>query len=1030
LLSAATTLASAHGGEPSTPVEAGDVLDRATASGQVDRYALALEAGQFVHAVVDQPDVADITLSIEDPAGRTSLSVDRLSSITSPLAFVASEAGQHVLVVRAAEAKPGARYRLRIEAVRPPGEADLLLARTVRAMADSEPMLGSAKRHREGLSLLQTSLEGWRALGHRNLEMWTAIYMGSIHRVHLEEYRESIALVEQGLAIARELRDERAQTTALFNLGSASWRLADFDGARKYFEDDLAIHRAAGRIPSVAYLLTALGRMHTAAGELDQALDRLHEALGIYRTHPTETAGGDDEPDPVAILHSHLAAAYAALGDDALALAEFGKARDLLPMTEAVLGRPELALHIRGLRARMTTGMGTARLGLGDLPGARRDVTEALAGYRELGRAVNEVEARLLLADVEAQDGRLEAARQELLAAIEVLRSRGVRVTEAEARCRLGEIERRLGQREAARAAFVEAGATAGAQSVAVTTCVEAGLARLALDAGDPRGAQAYAENAIRVAESMRASAGSRQARAASLASRQGLYELLVDARMRRHAAEPQAGHDVEALAVSEQARARGLLDLLGETTLDVRAGADEALLASEQALRRRLNAHAEALQQAQVEGRAERAAALDREITDLCAELADLEVRIRRSSPRYAALTQPRTLTAQEIQREVLDADTLLLEYALGESASHLWVVSSMRVRSYLLPPRDAIEAAAHRAYEAFVTPASRRPPGTDQAAAELGRMLLGPAVDALDRPRLLIVAPGLLQYLPFGALPDPRSGATPLLARHEIVTAASASVVAAARREGAAREAAPMRVAVLADPVYERDDPRVARSASSPAAADSAALANARALRRGSGVRLGRLPFSRYEADAIAKLLPAARVSKHLGFQATRERAASGELGRFRVLHFATHGVLDTQHPELSGLVLSLLDHEGNARDGFLRLHDVYNLRLGAELVVLSGCRTALGKDVRGEGLVGLTRGFLYAGARRVVASLWQVDDRATSELMARFYRALIEEGLTPAAALRQAQLSMARSTQWRDDYYWAGFVVQGDW
>ena len=145
--------------------------------------------------------------------------------------------------------------------------------------------------------------------------------------------------------------------------------------------------------------------------------------------------------------------------------------------------------------------------------------------------------------------------------------------------------------------------------------------------------------------------------------------------------------------------------------------------------------------------------------------------------------------------------------------------------------------------------------------------------------------------------------------------------------------------------------------------------------------------------------------------------------------MIHFATHGVLDTQHPELSGVVLSLLDENGSPRDGFLRLHDVYNLRLAADLVVLSGCQTALGKDVRGEGLVGLTRGFLYAGARRVMASLWQVDDRATSELMARFYRALLKDGSSPAAALREAQLSLSRSAQWRDPYNWAGFVIQGD-
>ncbi|HEX6864203.1 MAG TPA: CHAT domain-containing protein, partial [Thermoanaerobaculia bacterium] len=148
------------------------------------------------------------------------------------------------------------------------------------------------------------------------------------------------------------------------------------------------------------------------------------------------------------------------------------------------------------------------------------------------------------------------------------------------------------------------------------------------------------------------------------------------------------------------------------------------------------------------------------------------------------------------------------------------------------------------------------------------------------------------------------------------------------------------------------------------------------------------------------------------------------------FRVVHFATHGVLDAERPALSGLALSMVGPDGSAQEGFLHLRDVYGLRLDADLVVLSGCRTALGRELRGEGLVGLTRGFLYAGAPRVVASLWKVEDRATSELMTRFYRALWEEGLAPAAALRSAQLSLRRERRWRDPYFWAGFVLQGAW
>jgi CHAT domain-containing protein len=191
------------------------------------------------------------------------------------------------------------------------------------------------------------------------------------------------------------------------------------------------------------------------------------------------------------------------------------------------------------------------------------------------------------------------------------------------------------------------------------------------------------------------------------------------------------------------------------------------------------------------------------------------------------------------------------------------------------------------------------------------------------------------------------------------------------------------------------------------------------------------GRLLSTRHEATAILALVPERERMQALDFEASRETALRPAIGEYRIVHFATHGMLNNIHPELSGIVLSLVDEAGQQQDGFLRLQDIYNLKLPAELVVLSACQTGLGKEIKGEGLIGLTRGFMYAGAPRVVASLWKVDDRATSELMKRFYQGLLgPEALRPAAALRQAQLSMWKQKQWRAPYYWAAFVLQGEW
>jgi CHAT domain-containing protein len=313
---------------------------------------------------------------------------------------------------------------------------------------------------------------------------------------------------------------------------------------------------------------------------------------------------------------------------------------------------------------------------------------------------------------------------------------------------------------------------------------------------------------------------------------------------------------------------------------------------------------------------------------------------------------------------------------------------------------------------------------------------MVLNPVADLLANRRLLIVADGALQYIPFAALPEPAAEEQPLIVDHEIVNLPSASTVAVLRRAFGDRQRADRLVAVLADPVFDPTDPRL--KAKRPRAGPAAPVATApdvdRVIRsvglltdRGT---LSRLPFTRDEADAILALAPAGQVTRAVDFKANRAAATGTDLSRYRVVHLATHGLLDAEHPELSGIVLSLVDEHGAPQDGVLRLHEVYNLKWSAELVVLSACQTALGKEIRGEGLIGLTRGFMYAGAERVLASLWNVNDGATAQFMKRFYQGLFTQGLRPAAALRAAQVEMWRRQSTRAPYYWAAFVLQGDW
>jgi CHAT domain-containing protein/Tfp pilus assembly protein PilF len=528
------------------------------------------------------------------------------------------------------------------------------------------------------------------------------------------------------------------------------------------------------------------------------------------------------------------------------------------------------------------------------------------------------------------------------------------------------------------------------------------------------------------------------------------------------------------AFQVLERFRARSLLETLAVARADIRKGADPALLQQQRELQQSLAAKT----QRRIEllgsknGSAE-LALLDKEIQNLHSQYQEVDDRIRASSPGYAALMQPQPISAKEAQEQLLDEDTVLLEYSLGEERSYVWVLTRGSLATYELPKRSDIEEVAREIYRLLTargevhtqenaTQEQARLAGAQQAyrnqAAILSRMVLEPVAGQIEKKkRLLIVSDGALQYIPFAALPTPQtttSGqegrATPLLMTHEIVNLPSATVLAALRQP-IERKKPSKEVAVLADPVFAKGDARVSawrgstgnpvhsgagkshtKEASSLRSAATEQLArvvaDVPAATRG-GAYLGRLPYSRLEAQAILSLVPSRQGMQALDFQASRTTALSPDLAQYRIIHFATHGLLDSEHPELSGLVFSLVDSRGQPQYGFLGLDDVYNMNLNADLVVLSACNTGLGREIQGEGLVGLTQGFMFAGAPQIVASLWSVNDAATAELMGRFYQAMEQKKMSPVAALRQAQIEILKQKRWNDPYYWAGFVIHGD-
>jgi CHAT domain-containing protein len=308
---------------------------------------------------------------------------------------------------------------------------------------------------------------------------------------------------------------------------------------------------------------------------------------------------------------------------------------------------------------------------------------------------------------------------------------------------------------------------------------------------------------------------------------------------------------------------------------------------------------------------------------------------------------------------------------------------------------------------------------------------MVLSPVAAELNKRRMIVVADGALHYIPFQILSASSATDQPLVASTEVSNAPSASILGQLQQETSRRKTPTKTLAAFGDPVFASN---YAQRNQTESAANER-IASAHAFRDvelvGDSVDPSTLQALFYSKHELANLGEVAGPESLMvtSFDATREKLASLDLTNYAILHFATHGVLNPKRPEKSGLFLSTVNRQGHEQNGFVGLQDIYSLRAPVDLVVLSACSTGLGKDVRGEGLIGLTRGFLYAGASSVVASLWKVDDEATAELMKQFYANMLQHGMTPASALREAQNSIRKQPQWRSPYYWAAFTLQGD-
>ncbi|HEV7905824.1 MAG TPA: CHAT domain-containing protein [Pyrinomonadaceae bacterium] len=898
----------------------------------------------------------------------------------------------------------------------------------------------------------ERALELFKA-GNNRRGQAAALYGIGLAKARRREMPDALTAYEQALRLYgdAETRDRHEEARTLHAIGGAYDVLGKPEQALEFFERALAGWRETGDLAQEGNTYSSLAKLDDDRGDWQSALDKYDRALALYAQG--EAAAERGKP---AIRRTRASTIYN-LGFTYAALGDYPKALELLKQSLELRDNP--------------AGQGITLMMIGYVHALAGDPLKALESCRQALPLQEEAgdprksHTFTVMGIAYAALGEHRKALEFYSQALEIQQNKERPDGQAEAitQGRRGESHAALGAQAEALAAYDRARQIwmeykdRNGEALALY-----GMARSERKRNNLTAALKHVEDALAAIEPLRANVTSQQLRVSYFATKVDYYELYIDLSMRLGDEGRGTALTAAAFEASEKARARSLLDTLSEGRIEAGLKSDPelaALVDKYRRVQRDIQAKAAIRRQIPKEREAAEGAALDLEISKLRSERERTETQLRSGHPRYAALMYPQPLTTAEVQR-LLDEDALLLEFSLGDERSFVWAVTTTEMHGYTLPPRSEIEGTARRLVELLNSgqplphdTAAQRSSRMKQAeaaywpqAAAFSRTLLGQVAALSQKKNLIIVADGQLRYLPFAALPPPNVTApsstpdgtplNPFLAgEHQIVSLPSASVLSVLRQTDR-HEPTSKSVAIFADPVFEKDDPRIQLASRNRPAAGTAERREslAQALRDTDDTvhtaTLPRLPASAREARNIVSIVPPSSAMEATGFKANRENVTSTQLSQYRIVHFATHGILNEKNPELSGVVLSLYDEQGRFReDGFLRLKDIYSLRLPVELVVLSACRTALGQEVRGEGLIGLTRGFMYAGTPRVIASLWKVDDDATAELMRHLYNKMLKDGLAPAAALASAQASMSKQKRWSHPYYWAGFILQGE-
>ena len=874
----------------------------------------------------------------------------------------------------------------------------------------------------DALEVLRAMLGRAEAGGDLEWEAKVHGLMGSIYK-DLSDHDPALDHSLRAIGIARRIGFREGEQAYLANVGVVYSNTGRYSQASEAYQQALVITRALGDRLNEGRLIGLVGNIHLEAADYSQAIDDYSQAAALA----SELGDKASEATQLATLSS----IHVELGDYPRALEKL----------QAAL-RTVREIKNLGLEASFLQIRGSLYERQGQTEDALADYSAALKTAEGIGDKIQQAMALNYIGAARSAAGDYAGALESFDRALKI--SREIKSLPVEGRVlnHLGKVH--LGLKNYPRA--VEAhqralGIAAETRMPEIAWQAHAGMGAALTARAELAAARGHYSEAVEAIERTRGKLDTSEDKAGFFQGKVEVYKNLIDLLVRSAEGEPSKGYEREAFHYAERARARAFLDTMAEGRVSAERDVDPALLARQRQIQARISELQSQLLQQHAEASPDPAKtkALEEKLIAADEEYQDWRRAVRRRHPRYADLRYPDPLRLEGAQR-LLDAKTVLLEYSFGEDASYLFALSRDGYLVARLPPAAAIYTRVKRLREAIARPGRATFSNYLVEARWLFKELILPAGSLLAGRRNLVIAPdGLAHYLPFEVLLRPGGSETtpeqwrhlPYLVRdYAISYIPSASVLAGIDRY---RDDSPRpRKAFIgfADPVYGEQR---------EAEPDGAGVALRSALGGGARLRLDRLKQSGAEVQRIAGLFPPDEVEVFLGRQASETNVkVQDRIARFRIVHFAVHGLLNEQRPQFSALVLSLPRADGDARgrqggpevkeDGLLQVYEIFNLRMNADMVILSACETGLGKEVKGEGLVGMTRAFLYAGSQSVVASLWKTSDHATEELMVRFYRHLRGDSPGRAEALRRARLELVESSQFSHPYFWSPFILVG--